>query len=222
MDYFIDHANYKDTEIYFPNVGVIALKRGQHIFGTRKIAEKLRVDRQRIRTKLTKLKNIGFLTLQPTHQYTIATVINYDTYQPSELEANPLTNQELTQAKPSPNPQLTRHNKDKKEKKVNNIPFAEIVNYLNAESGKNFLSTTKETRRAIRARWNEGFQLDDFKRVIFNKCDKWKSDEKMVDYLRPQTLFGTKFEGYLNESPPKESITPETAEERWIRLHGKK
>jgi len=100
------------------------------------------------------------------------------------------------------------------------IPFAEIISVLNIQSGKNFRDSTKETRRAIRARWNEGFRLEDFRRVIVTKCKKWKSDEKMVDYLRPQTLFGTKFEAYLNESPtvqPKSTKTSiQELEEQWM------
>jgi hypothetical protein len=140
MEYFIDHANYKDSEIFLPNVGLIPLKRGQHIFGTRKLAVKLGVDRQRIRTKLIKLKNIEFLTLKPTHLYSIATVINYDIYQPSELEANPLTNQDLTQSKPSPNPQLTTPNKDKKvnkeKNKYNSLRFAEWWSVYPKKNGK--------------------------------------------------------------------------------------
>lgn len=84
------------------------------------------------------------------------------------------------------------------------VPYRDIVAYLNEKSNKQFRHTTKQTKSAIKARWNEGFRLDDFKRVIDTKCAKWATDEKMVDYLRPQTLFGTKFEAYLNECGPKE------------------
>lgn len=84
--------------------------------------------------------------------------------------------------------------------KQHNIPYRDIVSHLNNKSNKKFKPTTKETKRAIRARWNEGFRLNDFIQVIDNKCSKWSTDPKMVDYLRPQTLFGTKFEAYLNES----------------------
>jgi uncharacterized phage protein (TIGR02220 family) len=83
------------------------------------------------------------------------------------------------------------------------IPYREIIERLNAKSGKNFSPTTKETQRSIKARWNSGFRLKDFNRVIDTKCEKWKTDPKMVDYLRPQTLFGTNFEAYLNEPPAK-------------------
>ena len=50
-------------------------------------------------------------------------------------------------------------------------------------------------------RLNEGFDLEGFRKVIDTKVDAWKSDETMNTYLRPATLFGPKFEGYLNEKP---------------------
>lgn len=80
------------------------------------------------------------------------------------------------------------------------IPFAKIVALLNAEAGAKYNPATNATRGLIRARWNEGYRLPDFERVITSKCAQWKRDPKMVSYLRPQTLFGTKFEAYLNES----------------------
>ena len=167
------------------------------------------------------LTKLGFLTLRPTHQYTIATVNKYDTYQPLDLLIDTPTDTDPTQGRHRVDTPLIitkKVNKGNKDK----IPFVEIVNYLNAKSGKNFKDNTKETRRAIRARWNEGFRLPDFKRVIVTKCAKWKSDEKMVDYLRPQTLFGTKFEGYLNESSPIQSEPFKTSEqedlEKWQKI----
>ena len=39
--------------------------------------------------------------------------------------------------------------------------------------------------------------MEDFKAVIDYKVSEWKGT-KMEDYLRPETLFGTKFESYLN------------------------
>ena len=77
MEYFIDHANYKDTEVFFPNIGTIPLKRGEHIFSTVKLAVKLGVNRQRIRTKLKILENVEFLTTETTNKYTKIFVLNY-------------------------------------------------------------------------------------------------------------------------------------------------
>lgn len=80
------------------------------------------------------------------------------------------------------------------------IPYVEIVTYLNDAADKNYRSSTNKTRSLIKARWNEGFRLDDFKKVIDNKVAHWMSNPEMSKYLRPQTLFGTKFESYLNEN----------------------
>ena len=82
----------------------------------------------------------------------------------------------------------------------NPVPYKEIIDYLNEKTGKRFKSGTDATKRVIRARFKEGNSLDDFKAVIDVKATEWIGDSKMEDYLRPSTLFGTKFEGYLNQS----------------------
>ena len=78
------------------------------------------------------------------------------------------------------------------------LPYEEIVQYLKQKTNKNFKHTSKVTQRHIRARLAEGFTVSDFKQVIDNKCNDWLRDQKMKEYLRPETLFGTKFESYLN------------------------
>lgn len=81
------------------------------------------------------------------------------------------------------------------------IPFKEIIDYLNAKTDKSYKASSKKTRSLIKARFNEDFNLDDFKRVIDNKVDDWIDNPDMCKYLRPETLFSNKFEGYLNENP---------------------
>lgn len=78
-------------------------------------------------------------------------------------------------------------------------PYKEVVDYLNKKTESNYRSSTQATKKLIKARFNEGFDLDDFKTVIDNKTNDWLNDKKMAEYLRPQTLFGTKFESYLNQ-----------------------
>lgn len=75
-----------------------------------------------------------------------------------------------------------------------------IVDTLNSVCGTEFKATTKATGQRINARLKEGFTLDDFRNVICFKNDQWKDDPKMAQYLQPDTLFGTKFEGYLQAS----------------------
>lgn len=77
-------------------------------------------------------------------------------------------------------------------------PYRDVIDYLNEQTGKQYKSTTKKNQTVIRARSDEGFNLDDFKKVIDNKVAEWKGTD-MEKYLRPETLFGTKFEGYLNQ-----------------------
>ena len=89
---------------------------------------------------------------------------------------------------------------------INNIPsspYKEIIDYLNIKAKTNYKSTTKKTQTLIKARINEGFTINDFKTVIDHKVDDWLNDRNMREYLRPETLFGTKFEGYLNQHPKK-------------------
>lgn len=89
---------------------------------------------------------------------------------------------------------------------VLDIPFSEIIDYLNEKANTNYRHTTQKTKTLIKARYKEGFNIQDFKVVIDKKCIDWLHDKDMKKYLRPETLFGTKFESYLNQ-PMKEITT---------------
>lgn len=82
----------------------------------------------------------------------------------------------------------------------NEIPYNLIIEDLNDKTGANYISTTPKTRKLISARWKEGFRLDDFKIVHIKKTGEWMGTD-MAKYLRPVTLYGNKFEGYLNQIP---------------------
>lgn len=81
------------------------------------------------------------------------------------------------------------------------IPIA----YLNQKLGKNYKYVDKNTK-LVKARLAEGYTLDDFKTVVDKKAAEWLNDQNMAKYLRPETLFGTKFDGYLNQ-PVKKTYT---------------
>ncbi|MCP1144462.1 conserved phage C-terminal domain-containing protein [Lysinibacillus endophyticus] len=89
------------------------------------------------------------------------------------------------------------------------IPYKEIIDYLNKQANTNYRHTTKTTQKHIKARFNEGFTEADFKTVIDKKVSTWLHDENMNKYLRPETLFGTKFESYLNEKVSGEMVKNE-------------
>jgi uncharacterized phage protein (TIGR02220 family) len=79
------------------------------------------------------------------------------------------------------------------EVEADSIPYDAIVGYLNDVAGTKYLSTIQKTRALIRARIKEDFTLDDFETVIDSKVQEWGEDPVWRKYLRPQTLFGTKF-----------------------------
>lgn len=81
--------------------------------------------------------------------------------------------------------------------------IVEIINYLNDVADKKYKHSTQKTQKHISARFNDGFSVEDFKKVIDIKTAEWKNDKNMNKYLRPETLFGTKFEGYLNQDVSK-------------------
>jgi predicted phage replisome organizer/uncharacterized phage protein (TIGR02220 family) len=78
-------------------------------------------------------------------------------------------------------------------------PYKEVIEYLNHKAGKQYRATTRKTKDLIKARVNEGFSVEDFKTVIDKKVAEWIGSD-MEKYVRPETLFGTKFESYLNQS----------------------
>lgn len=82
---------------------------------------------------------------------------------------------------------------------LDDIPYKEIIDYLNGKTNSQFRNSTKKTQTLIKARFAEGFNLDDFKKVIDTKAAEWLNDSKMSKFLRPETIFGTKFESYLNQ-----------------------
>ena len=82
------------------------------------------------------------------------------------------------------------------------IPYVEIIDYLNSKCLKSYKHKNRIAREKIHARWNEGFRLEDFKHVIDVKAYEWLNDTEMNKYLRPDTLFGSKFEIYLNSAIP--------------------
>lgn len=89
-------------------------------------------------------------------------------------------------------------NKDTMSGKPDDTPYKEIINYLNDKTNKAYRHTSKKTKSLIKARYNEGFTYEDFITVIDTKVDDWQNSN-MSKFLRPETLFGPKFEGYLNE-----------------------
>lgn len=84
-----------------------------------------------------------------------------------------------------------------------------VVSYLNEKTGTNYKPTTLKTQAFIKARMAEGYSVENFKTVIDHKCDDWKADPINYKYLRPETLFGTKFESYLQNATTQPKNRPQ-------------
>ncbi len=119
------------------------------------------------------------------------------------------------------------NNKNKEYKDIaqvdpNKPPYKEIIDYLNDKTGKVFQYQGTSTQRHINGRFKEGYTLHDFKRVIDIKTAEWKGGE-MDKYLRPETLFGNKFEGYLNQGKESEengTKARESTADFYLRKYG--
>lgn len=85
---------------------------------------------------------------------------------------------------------------------IDSKKIKEIIRYLNEKAGTKYRASGSKTQRLIKARFNDGFNDEDFKKVIDIKVAEWSGTD-MAKYLRPETLFGTKFESYLNQEVKK-------------------
>lgn len=160
-------------------------------------------SRDQMKTSLKALRTLLLIATAKTPDGMIITVNEYDSYQtPKNYEnANESTNEDPTKP-PMKTPDTLRKagqsrnsaspNKCNKDNRYNTV-----INYLNIKTGKNY-KITRRTNNLIDARLNERYTVDDFKAVIDRKSDQWLNTD-MEKYLRPETLFGNKFESYLNE-----------------------
>lgn len=107
----------------------------------------------------------------------------------------------------------TTVDKDHSPAKAAQIPYKEIIEHLNEKTGKNISYKSKGNRNLIKARWNEDYTLEDFKKVIDNKVADWfgkdvtfNNGKKAETYLHPSTLFRlSNFDKYLNQEPTEEN-----------------
>lgn len=208
--YLLLSAAHKGYPAVF-NGSKIELKAGQLITGRNSIAKKCNISESKAERILKAFKIEQQIEQQTSNKNRLVTILNWDKYQKSEQQNEQQVNNNRTT-----NEQQVDTNKNVKNvEKVNNYNICseiteikendmttcrEVIDYLNDKAGTNYKYSSKDTQEHINARINEGFTLDDFKKVIDNKCDEWTGTEMQI-YIRPQTLFGTKFESYINSAP---------------------
>jgi uncharacterized phage protein (TIGR02220 family) len=187
----------------------IQIERGQFLTSRDHLAKDLKLSVMQVRTALGHLEETQEVSIETTSRYTLITLCKYGSYQCGEDEGNQVNNQQVTSDQPTDNQQVTTNKKDKKKKNENNEkkttlsgkPDAmEILNYLNFKAGKSFRPVEAHIKM-IAARLKEaGVTVEGVRQMIDSKCNAWLTDDKMGQYLRPQTLFNkTKFANYYDQ-----------------------
>ncbi|WP_145454890.1 conserved phage C-terminal domain-containing protein [Staphylococcus pettenkoferi] len=166
--------------------------------------EELHLTEYQVRRATNKLKSFGFVETSlkkangaPTLHYKV------DTKEISEWILKKLKNGNLRNL--GMDTEETKESLTENTTKITNnsrvdfIPYKKIIDHLNKKTGKRFSHKSKANRKLIKARFNEGYTLNDFINVIDTKTNEWKDVDKMKGYLQPTTLFGNKFDKYLNQ-----------------------
>ena len=209
-DYLLREANHKDNKY-----GPYTVKRGQLFRTYQEIRDglcwyagwrKMMYSENQMKASMNFLRTHRCITTTKQPGGTLITILNYSYYQdPKNYEATNETTNENTKPQPTKTPTptvITMNDKERKNVKERNKDiYVRIISYLNSKTGKHFRHTSKETQKLINARLNAKFTEQDFLTVIDNKVSKWFTDPKYCEYLRPETLFGPKFESYLQDIP---------------------
>lgn len=224
-------ANHKDKTIIFDGKPLV-VKRGQRITSIRELSQRWGWYTKKTIEFLKLLETLQMITKESDKRKTLLTVVKYDVFQlegNSIYNSNDNSLYNSSDNSSDIQTRMIRNNykeilpkgnikkgcqmdmmgndvlsdKQKAQLADNMTPITlEVVTYLNEKANTNFKPCTDKTKRCIKARVNEGFTLEDFKKVIDKKVNSWMGTE-WQKYLRPETLFGTKFEGYLNETDVK-------------------
>lgn len=207
-------ANHSDKKMLFGNE-IEVVKRGSVVTSELKLMERWGWSKAKVRRFLSMIEEESMIEMKKDRKKTTINLVNYSKIQDTQTTERPQKDCEETANRP----RAIHKQEGKKERmeELNNpmssgtsaepvcpeYPYQEIVDYLNSKTGASFRSTSRDTRKHIQARFKEGYSLEDFKRVIDKKVREWNcapgtGKKDMRPYLRPSTLFGAKFEGYLN------------------------
>ncbi|MBO7732996.1 MAG: conserved phage C-terminal domain-containing protein [Methanobrevibacter sp.] len=199
----IDNNIFKNKNISMKATGLLAIMLSlpdDWDFSEVGLASLKTDNRQSIRTALNELERHGYLVRERTRdekgrlKETIYNVYEKPMCDFPTLEKPTLENH--TQL----NTNIINNLNNKKEiyKEKNKKMIEATINYLNKKTGKSYKPTTPSTVKHLTARINEGYTDWDFMDVIDTKCKDWLGTD-MEKYLRPETLFGSKFENYFNQ-----------------------
>jgi hypothetical protein len=140
MDFLIDHAAFAPTKEWIKRVGVVKYERGEAIVTISMLADRFKVDPQRIRTSLSQLEKMEFLNTQTNNRFTKIIITNYSTYQDAECEPNTLANKQTTSRQQADNTPLIDKKLRSKERITGDVaappPLASILGIQKTKTPK--------------------------------------------------------------------------------------
>lgn len=192
-------ASHKEVKFIW-NDEVVVLKPGQFITGRKQLSSETGISESKVYRILKYLKNEQQIEQQSNNKYTTITILNWKKYQESEQQIEqPVNNKRTTSEQPVNTYKNVKNDKNEKNTEI----YVAVIDYLNKKAGRKYKPANGNTKW-IQARLSEGYELNDFIKVIDIKTASWKNDKKYKNFLRPETLFGNKFDSYLNEEAVKD------------------
>lgn len=173
-----DNELRANEKLLYGEISALANRTGECWATNRYFADLYGVSTESVRQWLRNLERRGY----------IRTRIEYEG---KEVKARYIS---IIDAVPSPE---QKQKQEKEKPKEDRTQIEAVIEYLNERTGKRYRSTSAQTKH-ISARLSEGYTVEDCKTVIDNKTAEWLGTD-MEKYLRLETLFGNKFDGYVNE-----------------------
>jgi uncharacterized phage protein (TIGR02220 family) len=220
--------NHSDNDKVLINNKFISVKRGETITSKVKLAARWQWSRKKLDKFLKLLEGDKMVTTNSTPHYTTIKVLNYAQYQQNKkVFAQPNAQPKDHELHNSGSNGGTQTSNDisnvlNNDKQKDTVPYKKIIQYLNDKCGTQYKSTTKKTQKLIKARYNEGFTLEDFKQAIDNAYNFW-SNKNDLTRMNPKTLFNGEFEGRVtNDSygwdKPKDKKEPTAGGAEWMGI----
>lgn len=138
----------------------------------------------------------------------------------NETKPKPNHNQSITKTKPNVNVNVNvNDNVNVNESGFDSEPSetspSVIIKYLNFKTGADYDPDGPENVELVLDLLENGYNMNDLMKVVNKKCSEWMNDPVMRSFLRPSTLFGSKFAEYLAQP---ESLQAETERKKTDEL----
>lgn len=165
----------------------VNLEPGQFVFGRHKASKETGLSEREIRTCIALLSKAQNMTIKTTNRFSIVSIVNWDTYQNTNIQNDQLNDQQATSRRPH-----TRTKEHKKE--IFSQNSLDVLSYLNEKTGRRYREACN-----IEARLRDGATVEECKCIIDRKLkDKYFIENPK--YLNPETLFRkSHWDKYLNE-----------------------